>query len=123
MNNPRVKTIKHAQRESFFFKEIGNLFMQISKDDPRLQSLSITRAKLSPDRGKCTIYFYIEGGLAAFEEKRPFLILYKPSLRSALSKVVHSRYVPQLVFAFDQQFETQQRVENLLEDLKNKGEL
>ena len=117
-NSSRVRDIKHAQRESFLLKEISSFFMQIVQDDPQLSSLFINRVSLSPDRGSVTIYFYTPDGLSAFEQRRKALVLYKPSLRSALSKVMHSRYVPELRFAFDQQYEKQQRVEGILEDLK-----
>ncbi len=123
MNSQRVRDIKHAQREAFLFKEIAQFFLQIVADEPQLQGLYINRVKLSPDRGMCTVYFFTQGGLKEFEEKRPTLVLYKPSLRTALSKILHSRYVPNLRFAYDEQYEKQRRVEELINKLKEEEKL
>ena len=123
MTNQRVRDIKHAQRESFLLQEIANFFMQIMRDEPRLQGLYISRVKLSPDRGSCTIFFYTPGGMDDFEDKRPTLVLYKPSLRTALAKSMHSRYVPELIFKYDEQVDKQRRIDELIEKLKEEGKL
>jgi len=118
MNNQRVRDIKHAQRESFLLKEIAQFFLHIVQSEPELQTLFINRVKLSPDRSTCVVYFLTQGGLAEFEEKRPTLVLYKPALRTALSKVMQTRYVPNIRFAYDEQYEKQRRVEELIDKLK-----
>ncbi len=57
-----------------------------------------------------------------FEEILEILKLYKPSLRKALSAEIKARYVPDLIFRFDKKFEKRQRIEKLLEEIKEKGE-
>jgi ribosome-binding factor A len=119
----RVSEIKHAQRESVLMREISNFFLRIVLDDDRLKGLQVNRVQLSADRGKCTVFFYTEGGMEDFEEKRKTLVLYKASLRNALSKSLESRRIPQLRFVYDAQFSKQRRIDDLLQKLKDEGEL
>ncbi len=113
-----VSNVKRAQKESVLFREISQLFLQASLDDPALRNFSITRVKLSPDKGTCTIYFYSPQGEENFRKVQHILLDYKPSLRKALASGLQARYTPQLVFAFDAQFEKQQRIEQLIEQVK-----
>ena len=107
--------IKRAQKESLLMQELSKMLLQLSLDDNRLQGIFINRVKLSQDKGVLTVYFYMSEGLEAFQEKLHILILYKPSLRKALASAVPSRYVPELVFKFDELFDKQQRLDELFE--------
>jgi ribosome-binding factor A len=123
IGNKRVRDIKHAQRESFLLKELSELFLHISLNDLLLQNFYITRVELSPDRGHCTVFFHTPEGFSAFEEKLSSLILYKPSLRTALSKALHSRYTPELRFAYDEGIDKQNKIEDLFRKLEEEGKL
>lgn len=98
-------------------KELSNLFLQISLDDSRLSGVTITHVDLSHNKSVCNVYFYIPGGLDAFEPIRSVLILYKPSMRKALAQRVPSRHVPDIVFKYDDKFEKQMKLENLFHKL------
>ena len=63
--------IKRAQKESYFFREISQLFLQITIDEPRLSGLYINRISLSPDGGSITVLFLASNGRPEFEEKLP----------------------------------------------------
>lgn len=119
----RVRDIKHAQKESALLHLIGQFFVQIIQDEPALQAVSITRVQLSPDKGLCTIFFHSTGGIQEYEKVRSRLVLYKGSLRKALSQVIHGRYTPDLRFAYDTQLEKQQHMDDLIEKLKREGKL
>lgn len=114
----KIKDIKRAQKESVLLKEISKLFLQASLDDKRLQEVSINRVTLSPDKSICTVFFYTPQGPAYFKEVLDILKLYKPSLRAVIAKKIQSRYVPDLVFKFDTQFEKEQRINLLLDKIK-----
>lgn len=118
-----VKRIKQAQKESLLLREISSLFMKASADDTRLMSLTITRVAISSDKGYCSIYFYTPGGISEFEKLLEVLKLYKPSLRTALARSIKARYVPQLIFKFDEQYEKEEKMNKLLDALKEKGQL
>jgi ribosome-binding factor A len=117
MDGSSVSAIKRAQKESLLFREISRLFMQTALDDTRLQGLCVNRVKLSSDKSVCTVYFYTAQGPEHFNQVLNILTLYKPSLRKALASTIKSRYVPDLVFAFDAHFEKQCRIESLLSSL------
>ena len=116
-----VSNVKRAQKQSLFFREISNLFMQATMDDKRLQGFFVNRVQLSPDKGLCTVYFYSSQGEDYFNEHLHTLTLYKPSLRKALASTIKGRYVPDLVFKFDKQFDKQQRIEELIEQVRVKS--
>lgn len=114
--------IKKAQKEALLLRELSQLFLQITLDDSRFEGVSINRVELSRDKSTCTIYFYSSGGLERFEEIRPILVLYKASMRKALSQQIPGRYVPNLFFKFDENFDKQMRLETILNAVKPEEE-
>lgn len=114
MHNPQFRSIKHSQKEAMYLREISKLIFQLTLDEPSLQGMVINRVQLSPNKGMCTVFFYEPSGEQAFREKLGKLILYKPSLRSALAKAISSRYVPEITFKFDTLFEKQAKLEALI---------
>ncbi len=118
-----IKDIKKAQKERLLLREISQLFTKASIDDSRLNGIFVNRVALSPDKGLCYVYFYTAAGKSAFDEKLEILKLYKPSLRSALAKAISSRYMPDLLFKFDDIYEKEAKINELLDQLKVEGEL
>jgi ribosome-binding factor A len=118
-----VSTIKHAQKESQLTREISQRLLSVIVDDPRLAGLSVTRVKLSPEKGRCTVFFYSSGGEEDFKARLGQLILYKPSLRAALAKSLQARYTPDLTFVYDEYLEKTEKIDNLIERLKDEGRL
>jgi len=123
MNNPDVREMRRAQKESLIRKELSKLFLEIRVNDKNFEGIYINRVKLSPDKGMVNVFFYTHDGEEHFNKKLPLLILYKPSVRKALSKILASRYTPQLVFKFDKIFEKQCRIEILLDKVKKEEKL
>ncbi len=114
-----IADVKRAQKESLLFREISQLFLEAALDDPKLHSVTITRAELSSDKSNCTVYFYTADGKEVFDKELLHIVeQYKISLRKALANRIQSRYVPKLSFAFDSQLEKQLRIENLIEQVK-----
>ena len=114
MASPQLRDIKRAQKEAHLLREISTLILQVSLDEPSLLGMYVSRVKLSADGGICNIYFADSGGIESFEKKLKTLVLYKPSLRTALAKSLDSRYTPDLVFFFDELTEKQKRIDELL---------
>ena len=115
--------IRKAQKESYFHQEISKLFLQITMDESRLNGLFINRVQLSPDGGTCVVLFLAANGRTEFEEKLPTLILYKPSMRTALAKTSRGRYTPNLIFRYDEDYEKVEKINRLLDTLKAEGKL
>lgn len=119
----RISDIKRAQKESTFLREISKLYQQAAMDNPELAKVSISRVKLSHDKGICTVFFYTPQGEEFFREMLETLKLYKPSLRKALASSIASRYVPELIFKYDAQFEKEMHIESLIEQVKSEDKL
>lgn len=119
MAGHQLRDIRRAQKETHLMRQISKLVLQITLDEPSLQGVFVSRVKLSPDKSICTVYFDCAEGKEAFHEKLGTLILYKPSIRSALSKIIESRYSPDLVFQFDELSEKQKRIEELLHKISS----
>lgn len=119
----KISDVKRAQKAALLFRTICNLYLEASLDNRELSRLVITQVQLSPDKSQCYVYFYAPEGKDVYDELFPVLKLYKPSLRAALSKSIAGRYTPEIVFKFDGAKSKANRVEQLLCDLKDKGEL
>lgn len=117
-SSSNLSHIKRSQKESLLLRELSKMLLHLSLDDSELSGLFINRVELSKNKGVCIIYFYDPNGPEVFEQKKRRLILYKPSLRKGIAMTLDGRYTPELKFAFDEQFEKQQRIENILETVK-----
>lgn len=120
MSHKTVHDIKRSQKESTLYRVIAQLFLQVLQENAELRDIAINRVKLSADKGACIVLFYSVQGKSYFEQKLPILTLYKPSIRAAIAKEVPSRYAPEIVFRYDDEFAKQTAVEELLDKLKVK---
>jgi ribosome-binding factor A len=118
MSSPRLQDIKRNQKEALIFRLISDLYLQACLENKELAGLIPTRASLSTDKSKCFILFYDPDGLEAFKKKLDILKLYKPSMRAALAAKMKSRYVPDIAFKFDEQFEKEKKVHEILDRVK-----
>jgi len=118
MKRSKVSYIKRAQRASFLQHQVGSFFVTIMQDEPSLATFTLTRVELSDKGGMCNLFFMCAGGKKEFEEKFNQLVVYKPGLRHALSKALNSRYCPDLMFKYDETLEKVEKIERLLDSLK-----
>ncbi len=110
--------IKKSQKESVLFRALSSLFMQITQDEPRLVGLTLNRVDLAKNKSTCRVLFWTPNGVQEFNEKLPILILYKPSMRGAIAKMLNLRYTPDLIFQYDALYDKQEKVERLLNQIK-----
>jgi len=118
MKKSKVSHIKRARRSSFLFSELALSLIKITQDDSQLAALSLTRTELSEKGSACTLYFSCMGGPAVFSEKLSRLVLYKPTLRHAISQTLHSRRCPELIFAYDHELDSARELEAVFNSLK-----
>ena len=123
MNNKRVYEIKRAQKKAQLLRILSSLFVEASLDNEKLFGFYINRIELSPDKSNCYVYFCAPRGKDDFKENLELLKLYKPSMRAALSKQLNGRYTPQLTFRFDELHVKARNIDDLLNKLKDDGEL
>ncbi|MFC1842980.1 ribosome-binding factor A [Candidatus Dependentiae bacterium] len=119
----KISTLKRAQKESLIRKELSKLFLEVKLSNPNFDNIYISNVKLSSDKSTAFVCFYTDEGEDYFNEKLKLLILYKPSMRKALSKILESRYTPQIIFKYDKGMEKQGKIERLLDKIKEQDSL
>ena len=118
MTENKISSQKRAKRESLIKKELSKLFLGIKLTDKNLDDIYITNVELSSNKSSAHVLFFSEKGEDHFNEKLPYLILYKPSVRKALSQILNSRYTPNIIFQYDKTLEKQAKIEALLDKVK-----
>lgn len=105
------------QKETQLLRTITSLLVSVALDEKDLSRLVITRVKLSPDKSHCMVFFHDPEGQEAFRELFKTLILYKPSLRKALSQAIPSRYTPEIIFKYDTLYDKQRKIDSLIRQI------
>ena len=90
--------------------------------DPGIGFITLTRVKVSPDLQLARVYYSSLGDPAARKETAKALERATPYLRRQVGSRVKLRRVPELKFQFDESIAHQDRVEQVLRDLKKEEE-
>ncbi len=117
--------VKREQKKSLYARIFSEMVQSLVADEPDIAQVFVTRVEFSKDGGTCYVYFssYLGTTLEEKEKKydtaRQRLVLYKPSMRQALSKELAGRYVPNIRFMFDAQREKELRINALLDTVSS----
>ena len=90
--------------------------------DPGIGFLTITRAQVTADLQLARIYYTTLGDAAARRETARALRRATPFLRRQIGGRLRLRHVPVLQFLFDESIEGQDRIEQILQELKAEQE-
>jgi ribosome-binding factor A len=90
--------------------------------DPGIGLVTITRVKVSPDLQVARVYYTLMGDDRAKKETKKALERATPFLRRQIAARIRLRRVPELYFQFDESVERQDRIEQILLDLKKERE-
>ena len=85
--------------------------------DPRVGFVTVTGVKVTDDLHLATIYFSVIGDEEARKGATAGLNSARGYLRRELSKTLSMRYVPDLLFRYDDSVEYGNRIENLLKQI------
>ena len=86
--------------------------------DPGIGFITLTRVKVSPDLQLARVYYSSLGDEKARKETAKALERATPYLRRQVGSRVKLRRVPELKFEFDESIAHQDRVEQVLRDLR-----
>jgi ribosome-binding factor A len=120
IRSQRAQEVRRSKKKSFYLRELSGLLSRLVPDQPLLAQLYFSRVELSSDGGMCYVYCSFFNALddeaeqELFKQAREILVLYRGSLRKALSGAMHARYVPDLRFFYDTKKEQERRVNSLL---------
>ena len=108
----KKNNFKKAKFEERLLNEINSL-LRTGISDSRLQRVSITKVEMSPDYGYAVVYWdtfdaHTRGDAKAAIEAATGRI------RSELAKVLDVRHVPSIIFIYDNQFEEEKKIMDLM---------
>jgi ribosome-binding factor A len=95
--------------------ELSTLLLR-SVRDPALRLITLTHVQVSRDLRHARVYYTAPIDASAIETKRG-LRRASPFLRGQLGRRVRLRHVPELTFVYDDSFEREQRIAQVLEEI------
>ncbi|MFQ5899938.1 MAG: 30S ribosome-binding factor RbfA [Thermodesulfobacteriota bacterium] len=113
---------KRADRMGEVIKRDISLILLNEIEDPQMGFLTITKVKMSDDLRIARIYYSILGGEKEKKNTQESLERTKGFVRRTLGKRLRIRYVPELIFRFDDSLEYGSRIESLINELKESGD-
>lgn len=101
-------------------KEISALLVRGLKD-PRIGFVTITAVEVTPDLHLARVYFTVMGEAQARNESAKGLKSSVSFLRRELGKRLRMRYVPDLLFCYDESLEYGNRIESIIREIHHEG--
>jgi ribosome-binding factor A len=90
--------------------------------DPGIGFITITRVQVSPDLQHARVYYTSLGDPAARKNTDRALERASPFMRRQIGQRLRLRRAPELEFSFDESIAHQDRVAQLLEELRDQGQ-
>ena len=100
--------------------EVGSLLAR-DVHDPGIGFITITRVQMTPDLQQARIFYTALGDDKARKNSGQALERAAPFLRRQIGSRLHLRRVPELKFIYDQSIAGQDRIEQLLNEIKTTG--
>jgi ribosome-binding factor A len=112
MAKKATNNFKKEKYEERLLNEINSL-LRSSTNDGRLQRVSITKVELSPDYGYATVSWdTFDSGTRGDAKKA--IEASAGRIRSELAKVLDVRHVPAITFIYDNQFEEEKKIMDII---------
>jgi ribosome-binding factor A len=104
-------------RVSELIRTILTDLMNTQISDPRLEGVTITRVKVTPDTTRADIYFSVLGGEEERQTAKQGFDSAAGRLRREIGARTRLRNTPALVFHWDPSLEYGERIDQLLDEL------
>ncbi|MFC1804975.1 30S ribosome-binding factor RbfA [Candidatus Omnitrophota bacterium] len=102
-------------------KEVGSI-VQYEIKDPRLGFVTITGCDVSPDLRQAKVFFSVLGDSKAHKDTRKALESALGFIRRLIGQRIRMRFTPQIHFREDKSSEYSIRIQEVLNELKEKDE-
>src|SRR6187200_454305 len=99
-------------------QELSELLSRGAVHDPGIGFITLTRVKVSPDLQLARVFYTSLGDEKARKETAKALVRATPFLRRQIGGILTLRRVPELEFRFDESIAHQDRIEQILRDLR-----
>lgn len=103
---------------------VGHLMVEAVADllarqikDPRLETVTITGAKLTADLKLARIFFVVSGGAQGQADAMDGFAKARGFIRRQLAGRLGLRYMPEIVFAYDESLDYGERIDHLLKTI------
>lgn len=114
-----IKPFVRSDRVSGLIHEALSRLLQKSISDPRLESVSITGIKMSPDLKLAKIYFVISDHISTKEEAFTGFKKAKGFIKYTLAQKLKLRYMPDLQFYYDDSIDYGFHMNSVLKKIEN----
>ncbi|MDR1658362.1 MAG: 30S ribosome-binding factor RbfA [Deltaproteobacteria bacterium] len=111
-----MSRIRQERLNSLIETMVAELLLRKCKD-PRLSVVTVTKAKVSADLKKVRLFYSVLGTEEERTKARSALEGAKGFIRHRLFEILTVKYVPEVVFEFDQNPDYASRISELLADL------
>lgn len=111
-------SVQRTQRLAGQIRQELTELMTRSVKDPGIGFLTLTSVRLTPDLQLARVFFTVLGDDKARKETARALDRAKPFLRRQLSSRLRLRRVPELDFRYDESIEQQDRIEQILKQIR-----
>jgi ribosome-binding factor A len=112
----RVERVAEQIRE-----EVGQI-LSTEVADPGIGLITVTRVKVTPDLSLARVYWTLLGDQAERKKTQAALTRAAAYVRHLLSTRMSLRRSPEVIFTYDQSVAAQDRVEQILQELKKEEE-
>ena len=102
-------------------EEVSRLLIKGLKD-PRIGFVTVTGVKATDDLHLATIYFSVVGDDEAKKATAAGLNSARGFIRSEIGKSLRMRYVPDIIFKYDDSLDYGNRIDSLLREIATEGE-
>jgi ribosome-binding factor A len=117
-----MKNFLRADRVGGQLQRVLSDILRKEINDPRLESALITGVKLSPDLKAARIYFTVSGGKVGKEAAAAGFEQALGYLKRTLARQLGLRYMPNLIFLYDESIDYGSHIDQLLRSLKTDDE-
>jgi ribosome-binding factor A len=111
-----------TERVAEQIREEVSIILSTEVADPGIGLVTVTRVKVTPDLSLARVYWTMMGDTAERKKTQKALARAASYVRHLLSTRMSLRRSPEVVFTFDQAVTAQDRVEQILQELKQEEE-
>lgn len=110
-------TIKRSEKIAEALHELISGLLVKGVKDPRIGFTTITAVKVADDLHLATVYFTVIGTDAEKKATEQGLHSARGFIRKEMAKTLRMRYVPDVVFKYDESVDYGRRIDSLLNDV------
>lgn len=115
--------VRRPERLAESLREAITEIVGYELEDPRLEAVTVTEVRVSPDLRDAKVFVLIEENEKGIQEAMKALHNAEKFVRSQVALSLNINHAPHIHFARDTVEEKAGRIDQILEELKNNGDL